>query len=219
MARTRVLRNHRLFWRQFRQQFHTTGAIAPSGRFLARALARFVQGGERGQAILEVGPGTGAVTAQIAGRMGPRDTLDVVEINEAFVRCLEQRFAAERPFSAVAPRTRILHQPLEALTPMGQYDVIVSGLPLNNFAVADVESILRTFAALLRPGGVLSFFEYVAVRRAKSLVSSPAERARLQGIGRALEELLGPHEIERDCIWPNLPPAWVHHVRMTPPQA
>lgn len=214
-----MLRNHRVFWRQFRQQFHTTGAIAPSGRFLARALARFVEGGERGQAILEVGPGTGAVTAQIVRRMGPRDTLDVVEINEEFVRCLERRFAAEPIFSAVAPRSRILHQPLEALAARAQYDVIVSGLPLNNFAVADVEKILRAFAELARPGGVLSFFEYVAVRRAKWLVSSPAERARLHGIGRALDAVLAPHEIERDCIWPNLPPAWVHHVRMTPPEA
>ena len=37
------LREYRTFFRQFRQQFETTGAIAPSSRFLARAMARPLQ--------------------------------------------------------------------------------------------------------------------------------------------------------------------------------
>ena len=36
----------------------------------------------------------------------------------------------------------------------------------------------------------------------------------IKGIGEALAELLGPHEIRRDWVWPNIPPAWVHHVRV-----
>ncbi|REK17987.1 MAG: methyltransferase domain-containing protein [Planctomycetota bacterium] len=209
-----MLRNHRLFWRQFRQEFQTTGAIAPSGRYLGRALARFVGASDGAQRVLEVGPGTGAVTEQIVRRLGPHDDFDLVELNEAFVRRLEERFASEPRFSAVAARTRVLHERLESLPAEVPYDVIVSGLPLNNFAVSEVEQIMQTFARLLRPGGVLSFFQYVAVRRAKSLVSNSAERDRLRGIARALDEVLHPHEIQRDCVLPNLPPAWVHHVRL-----
>ena len=44
-----------------------------------------------------------------------------------------------------------------------------------------------------------------------------SERVRLQGIGKALASILGPHEIKRDWIWPNVPPAWVHHVRFNQP--
>ena len=108
----------------------------------------------------------------------------------------------------------LAHQRLEDLPGKHEYDVIVSGLPLNNFAVADVEQILATMVGLLKPGGVLSFFQYVAIRKARALVSNRHERARLNGISRALDGLLGPHEERRDCIWRNLPPAWVHHVRM-----
>lgn len=208
------LHDQRVFWRQFRQEFHTTGAVLPSGRFLARALARYVGQQSAGQRILEVGPGTGAVTSQIVRRLGPEDQLDLVELNAEFVRRLDERFASEEPFRTAAPRARVLHCPVEELPHGTQYDLIISGLPLNNFAVADVERILEVMTRLLRAGGTLSFFEYIAIRPARALVSKAAERARLRGIGQAIERLLGSNEIRRDWIWPNVPPAWVHHVRL-----
>ena len=87
------------------------------------------------------------------------------------------------------------------------------GLPLNNFAVDDVRRILAVMTGLLEPGGTLSFFEYIALRRAKQLLSRAPERARLRGIGQVLAELLAAGEIRRDGIWLNVPPAWVHHLR------
>jgi phosphatidylethanolamine/phosphatidyl-N-methylethanolamine N-methyltransferase len=213
-----LLEDHRVFWRQFRKQFHTTGAVMPSGRFLGRALARYVGRDQTAQRILEVGPGTGAVTRQILCRLGSNDRLDLVELNDDFVMRLNQRFASEPHFSAKSLQTRVLHHGVEDLVDQcggqeGGYDLIISGLPLNNFSVADVEHLLGVMVRLLRPGGTLSFFEYIAIRPARALVSGPAERARLRGIGQALARLLKDHEIHRDCVWPNIPPAWVHHVR------
>ncbi len=43
-----MLKDHRLFFRQFRENFHTTGSIAPSSRWLAQALASFVAGDDSG---------------------------------------------------------------------------------------------------------------------------------------------------------------------------
>lgn len=206
--------DQRVFWRQFRQQFHTTGSVLPSSRFLGRALARYV--GVDGQPcrVLEVGPGTGAVTAQIVRRLGDHDTFDLVELNDEFVRRLNVRFASEEWFRQVASRSRVLHQRVETLAGGDPYDVIISGLPLNNFAVADVEHILDVLLRLLRPGGTLSFFEYLGIRRARAVISTGDERARLQGIGRALSAVLAPHEFRCDWVWPNVPPAVVHHVRL-----
>ena len=158
-----------LFFREFVRNFHTTGAILPSGRFLAAALARFVANRSPGpKRILEVGPGTGAVTRRIIHKMGRADRLDLVELNGAFVERLEQRFRAEPAFHAVAQRSRVLHCPVEELPPGDSYDVIVSGLPLNNFAVADVERLLAAMTGRLASGGTLSFFEYIAVRPARA---------------------------------------------------
>ena len=217
-----MLSDHRLFLQQYFRDFHATGAIAPSSRWLAAALARFVPGDGRQSGvnpprqILEVGPGTGAVTRSIVSALGPEDRLDLVELNGSFVEHLHHRFRKEPDFAAVSDRVRVLHQKVEELPPTSVYDAIVSGLPLNNFAVADVERILETFSRLLAPGGTLSFFEYVAVRPARAMVSGASDRQRLRRIGQRLGDLLGKHEFRRECIWRNLPPAWVHHVRIRP---
>jgi len=218
--------NERVFLKQFFSRYHTTGSVLPSSRALARALCRYVGEGSgrpqgtRGtvrtgspQQILEVGPGTGAVTARLVRKMLPGDRLTLVELNDDFVRHLQGRFEKEPAFAAVAERTEILHTPLEELPQERRFDLIISGLPLNNFAVAEVEAILDIFARLVAPGGTLSFFEYIAIRRVKAVVSGRAGRARLRGIGAALGRTLHGREIKRDWVWPNLPPAWVHHVR------
>lgn len=212
-AMPKLFHDHRVFWRQFRQHFHTTGSVMPSGRFLGHALTRYVGHQPSGQRILEVGPGTGAVTTHILSRLSGSDRLDLVEVNEHFVARLRERFSTEPKFRSVAHQTRVLHQKIEDLNEPDGYDLIISGLPLNNFSVSAVEQILAVMARLLRPDGTLSFFEYIAIRPARALVSGKAERARLRGIGQALTNVLGPHEIRRDWVWPNFPPAWVHHTR------
>ena len=230
------LADYRVFWRQFRQAYHTTGAVLPSGRALAAALSRFVRDGEAatGEAasaagtngvtpphnapsarrILEVGPGTGAVTAQIVRDMRPRDRLVLVERNEQFVGHLREQLNSIAAFEQLRDRISLVHSSVEDLPENEPYDLIISGLPLNNFSVDLVERLLAKMRKLLAPGGTLSFFEYVAVRRAKSLVSSRADRERLRGIERTLGELLGKSEIRRDLVLANVPPAWVHHVRL-----
>jgi phosphatidylethanolamine/phosphatidyl-N-methylethanolamine N-methyltransferase len=211
-----MLNDHRLFFRQFRENFHTTGSIAPSSRWLARALARHVAGEKPGRRILEVGPGTGAVTRWIVPALGATDSFDLVEMNGEFVARLHSRFAREPELQAAAPRVRILHQAIEQLAADGGYDAIVSGLPLNNFSGALVERLLEKLVGLLAPGGTLSFFEYVAVRPAKLAICRGSERLRLREISGHLGRLLDRHEFQRECVLRNVPPAWVHHVRVTP---
>ncbi len=210
------LSEYGLFLKEFWRNYHTTGAILPSGRFLGSALARFIEEEESQgpRRILEVGAGTGAVTRRIIAVLKPGDRLDLVELNDSFVKRLHHRLKTERACQRVAQRTRVLHCPVEELPRDGGYDLIISGLPLNNFSVTAVERILATMTGLLKPGGILSFFEYIAIRRAKALISGRAARARLRGIGKVMGALLGEREIRRDRILINVPPAWVHHVRL-----
>lgn len=210
----RQLADYSIFLKEFRRTFRTTGAVLPSGRALANALASQIGRAAGGLRILEVGPGTGAVTAAILRRLAPGDRLDLVELNDQFVSRLQQRFAEDPAFRPFANRTRVLHQGIEESLGATPYDVIVSGLPLNNFAVAEVEQILARLVALLRPGGHLSFFEYIAIRRVKAVCSRASERERLRGIGRALDALFAAHTARRQRVWINVPPAWVHHLQI-----
>lgn len=233
--------DYRAFWREFRQTFETTGAVLPSGPGLSAALARYVREGgtpaparsrgerdhslspgpfPRGEAaangrrILEVGPGTGAATGYIVRALRPGDRLELVERNEQFVERLRARLESDAELKPFAERITLHHAGVEELPEEEPYHVIVSGLPLNNFSVSLVEELVGKLCRLLAPGGTLSFFEYIAVRRLKAAFSRRAERERLRGVGRVLGELLAAHEIRRDRVLANVPPAWVHHVRM-----
>jgi phospholipid N-methyltransferase len=215
--------DYRVFWRQFRETYHSTGAVLPSGRALSYALSRFVRDGDGEAAsaagnssprrILEVGPGTGAVTAQIVQDMRPNDQLVLVERNEQFVAWLRGRLAEWPEFQLAGDRIKLVHAAVEELPEDDPFDLIISGLPLNNFAVESVEQIFAKLRTLLARSGTLSFFEYVAVRRAKSLVSLAADRARLRGISKVFRDVLNGNEVRRDLVITNVPPAWVHHVR------
>ena len=206
------------FMKQFRRDFHTTGSLVPSSRFLASELARFVREGngaaepQQPRRILEVGPGSGAVTERIVAGLRPTDQLDMVEVNAEFVALLRGRFDHEPNFNAVAGRVRILHHPVEDLVVDEPYDLIVSGLPLNNFSADDVRRILGRFEELLSGGGRLSFFEYFAIRVFRRMVSDRAGRERLRGVAGVIHQLLQHGESGRELVWLNFPPAWVHHV-------
>ena len=93
-----MFQDHVEFFRQFRTQFHTTGAIAPSSRRLARAMTRHIAGPRGPARILEVGPGTGAVTRRILRLLRTEDRLDLVELNESFADLLRQRFQSDPAF-------------------------------------------------------------------------------------------------------------------------
>ena len=212
----RKLAEYGVFLKEVLRHNHSTGAVLPSGRALCQALSRNVRNGQDGRTILEVGPGTGAVTQRIVQSMAPQDEFHLVELNEGFVQHLRQRFASEPTFQAVSQRSHIIHGPLEELPLDQSFDLIVSCLPLNNFPVELVEQILALLARLLKPGGTLSFFEYMAVRPLRSAISGREERARIRGVGRAVDGLVERHAVACDWVWLNVPPAWVHHLQFQP---
>jgi phospholipid N-methyltransferase len=232
--------DYRVFWRQFRETYQSTGAVLPSGRALSAALSRYVRDGELhvaeslrdsdlaaksdaavrrgglpyvGRRILEVGPGTGAVTGQIVRDMRPGDRLVLVERNDQFVEWLKRRLGEVPLFQSASNHIMLVHGTVEELPEEEPFDLIISGLPLNNFSAESVAQILAKLRRLLAPGGTLSFFEYLAIRRAKALVTRRDERERLRSIGGVFRDLLGEHEARRDLVLANVPPAWVHHVQ------
>ena len=204
------------FFRQFREQFETTGAIAPSSRFLAAAMTRFLASRPAGAGpvrVLEIGPGTGPVTDCIVQQLRPGDVFDLVELNGEFVQILQHRFEAEPAWSAVHSQCRIVQMPIQQFVADSPYDFVISGLPLNNFPAALVRESTDAYFRLLGAGGVLSYFEYMYVRPVRKLLTLGAERRRIVEI----DDIMAGHclrsRISRDSIWFNLPPAWVQHLR------
>ena len=203
------------FFRESLRTFRTTGALAPSSRYLAAELARpLAPPGERNPVrVLEVGPGTGVVTRQLAPRIGAADRLDVVELNPRFARVLESALRSELVLSLAADRIRvhersILHAALEP-----GYDVVVSGLPFTNFDPDEVRAMLDRHVGLLVPGGDLTFFGYVGTGAARSACASRAEARRHRAVELVLREFVERYGVGRRTVLRNLPPAHVWHLR------
>jgi phospholipid N-methyltransferase len=213
----RFLAEHVEFFGQFRHQFFTTGAIAPSSRFLARTVTRPVREKKGPARILEIGPGTGAVTRTLVTLLGPGDHLDLVELNPTFVARLQRRFAEEPRFQRVASQVSIHGLPLQEFTSPEKYDFIISGLPLNNFPPQLVQEVFESYFRLLAPHGLLSFFEYMAFRPLKRYVGPKRERARMTGVNSVVRPFLDEARIKRDWVFVNFPPAWVQHLRWCDP--
>lgn len=202
----------RNFFRETRRNFHDTGSVLPSSRFLGRALASELTRPRDPGRILEVGPGTGPVTRQILKQMLPGDQLDLVELNSYFVKLLKGRMETEWQSWRSQKQLQLIHAALEDLPGEHLYDYIISGLPLNNFAVAHVRAIYRAYCRLLKPGGSLSYFEYLWVRHLKSPFVGRSERRRLAGVGHVTTHYIRAFQVRRQTIFINVPPAVVRHL-------
>ncbi|QKV70638.1 methyltransferase domain-containing protein [Streptomyces harbinensis] len=198
------------------RDLRTTGAVAPSGRALARVLTEPVRAarGPRPLSVLEAGAGTGAVTRVLLARLPVGGELDIVEANPRFAAGLDRLAAAYRAGPGGRAGRVAVHRGLvEEFGAGRRYDVIVSGLPLTNFAPEQVERIMARYLELLRPGGTLSYFAYLGTGAARSLVASRAEARRHAAVEEVMAGYQQRYGVARWRVWANLPPAGVWHLR------
>lgn len=213
------LRDARQFLGELRRDFFHTGAVLPSSRALGRTMTCNLRRDRPPARILEVGPGTGAVTSVILETLQPADHLDIVEINDRFVALLTERFASEEHFRRHANQAALHHCPLQELDSKERYDFIISGLPMNNFPPGMVREIFQVFRRLLKPDGMLTYFEYVLIRQLKAPFIGRDERRRLLRVGRVVGHYVNRHQVGRDLILANMPPAFVRHLRFSIPKS
>lgn len=131
-----------------------TGALVPSSDRLAVAMA--AQVGTGGGLILELGAGTGAVTAALLARGITPCRLLVLEKDPDLVRELVRRFPGLPVVEEDATRIKGVVQQAGAQ----QVDAVVSSLPLLSMRGLTRTRVLAQAFALLRPNAPLVQFTY-----------------------------------------------------------
>ncbi len=131
------------------------GAVTPSGAALARLMTSHVS--QLDGPVIELGPGTGALTRALLARGVPPHRLALIEADPHFAEALSQRY----------PQAKILHMDAAHL---GQTDslfgneracAVVSGLPLLSMPASQVAAIVQgVFERQLRAGGMFYQFTY-----------------------------------------------------------
>jgi phosphatidylethanolamine/phosphatidyl-N-methylethanolamine N-methyltransferase len=167
------------------------GAVTPSGKILARTMARYVDPNSDGP-VVELGPGTGPVTEALVEAGVAPSRLVLVEFNPTFCRLLRARYPEATLVQGDAYSMRRLLETL-LLQPAA---AVVSGLPLVTKPIGMRLRLIRDAFDLMLPGAPFVQFTYS--------VASPLPR-RLGGFTAEASER----------IWMNIPPARVWIYRKT----
>lgn len=201
------------FLSQALRDFRHTGSVWPSSPILARSMTKSIARIDGPRRILEVGPGTGPFTKAILRKLRAGDHFDLVELNQHFCRKLEKDILSGYRARHPGVEVRLQCAPIEEADLKGSYDVIVCGLPFNNFPPKLMRRIFRRMFALLKDNGELVYFEYAGVRVMKVPVTGEAGRASLRRIDAIGKSLYRRHEGRKELVIGNFPPAIAYHLK------
>jgi phosphatidylethanolamine/phosphatidyl-N-methylethanolamine N-methyltransferase len=164
------------------------GAVMPSGKMLARTMAQYVNVDSM-EPVVELGPGTGAITNALIEHGVDQKRLVLVEYNPGFCALLRDRYPQATVVQGDAYALRdslwnVLSAPAAA---------VVSGLPLVTKPMLTRLKLIRDAFGALAPGAPFVQFTYS--------VAPPIPKS-LPGVSTEASER----------IWMNLPPArvWVY---------
>ena len=177
-----------LFLQEWLANPQRTGAVAPSSPKLAAAMARWLPSDPESY-VLELGPGTGAVTAALLERGLREDRLVAIEKNPKLARLLRDRFPSAHIITGDAWKLDDLLR--EWREPIASVGAVISSLPLLNFPPAEAEALAEKIRAILEQGGKWVQFSYNLGAR------------RPPGTSQFLR-------LASNIIWLNLPPARVN---------
>jgi phosphatidylethanolamine/phosphatidyl-N-methylethanolamine N-methyltransferase len=176
-----------LFLQEWFANPQRTGAVVPSSRKLAAAMAHWLPSDPESY-VLELGPGTGAVTQALLKHGLREDRLVAIERNPKLARLLRERFPRAQIITGDAWQLDGLLQ--RRNTPIESVGAVISSLPLLNFTPEQAEALADKIRTVLDPQGTWVQYSYRIHKR------------RTRGTSRF--QLLASK-----IVWLNLPPARV----------
>lgn len=135
---------------KFLRQGTTIAAIAPSSRWLARAMVRGIDF-STARCVVELGAGTGPITAELLSQAGTSCRCLILERDPDFCQRLGQRF----PRAEIIQADALDLDRLLAERNIETVDHVLSGLPLPSFPTADRDRLLEIVSRRLTPDGYL----------------------------------------------------------------
>jgi phospholipid N-methyltransferase len=164
------------------------GAVLPSSRNLAGAMADWLPE-DPDTFVLELGPGTGAVTEVLLGRGLRQDRLVAIEKSPRLANLLREKFPRARIITGDACQLDKLLRKHSRNT--AQVGAVISSLPLRMFSREAAAGIAKKIRSILQPAGLwVQYSYYLGSRHPRA-----AEQFEL---------------LTSDVVWRNLPPARIN---------
>ncbi len=182
--------------------YKTTGAVAPSSRYLARAMLQPLNL-TPGCVVAEWGPGTGVMTRGLLEVLPSDGLLLAFEISPRFCGYLKTKF--------IDKRLEILNTGAENLVEElrrrghDHADAIVSSLALGFFSDAGRRQLMDSLVAAMEDSSVYTQYQYVQGMEMHN------GRFRRFSVRPLLGEYFG--SVQCKTVWRNIPPAFVFTCR------
>jgi phosphatidylethanolamine/phosphatidyl-N-methylethanolamine N-methyltransferase len=152
-----ALTDSSLFLREWLANPQRTGAVTPSSPKLAAAMARWLPSDPE-SFVLELGPGTGAVTQALIEHGLREERLVAIEKNPKMARRLRQRFPRAHIITGDAWHLDVLLRQHDE--PIESVGAVISSLPLLNFPPAEADTLAEKIRAILEHGGKWVQYSY-----------------------------------------------------------
>ena len=182
--------------------FRTVGAVAPSSRYLTQAMLGPLSL-ESAHVVVEVGPGTGAMTQALLNLIPFDATLLAFEINSRFSGYLKSHISD--------PRLVVINASAETLQKeihgrgYERVDAVVSSLALGLMPDRKRRTFLGELGSLLGEAGVFTQYQYIHRLQMKN------GQVRKFHLAHLLQAYFS--SVQQRIIWRNLPPAFVFTCR------
>ncbi len=163
--------------------------------------------------VLEIGPGTGAITRKLLLSLRDGDEFQLVEINRSFCRYLETRLLRRHRQAHPGVQIDLSCDSIVRATLAGEFDFVICTLPFRAFAPPMVRLVFERVTNLMADAGELTYMEYVGARLLKSPFVGRSGRRALGRIDRICRTLQCQHQGSRELVLLNILPLFV--VRLT----
>ena len=184
--------------------FATVGAIAPSSRYLTRAMLRPLPL-ENARVVIELGPGTGVMTRALLDLLPLDATLLAFEINPRFAQHLRSTISDSR-LVVINARAEVLQEELSSRG-YRHVDAILSSLAMGLMSDRQRHALLGEISIRLKKKGIFTQYQYLHGLQLRDRQLSKFD----------MSGLLWQYfrSVQRKIIWRNLPPAFVFTCRGT----
>lgn len=134
--------------------FKNVASVLPSSRYAARSVVRHIPTGSA--AVVEYGPGTGAITRPLLAHLPPQARLFAIEVNPRFQRLLESM--GDPRLLVMRGRAAENLPPIQTAFPEG-VDAVVSGIPFSLMPEEVRLSLVQDTHRVLKTGGKFILYQ------------------------------------------------------------
>jgi phospholipid N-methyltransferase len=186
-----------LFLKRFLANPTLVGAVMPSSPALCREITSDINI-ESSEVVIELGPGTGAITDEILTVLHPRTKFIAIELDKKMYKSLR----VNRPGLNIVNDSAIHLPRIMKEANIKHIDTIVSGLPWASFPEGLQLDILTVVFDSLTEGGYFTTFAYLqglmlpAGQRFKKLLYKTFKEVKISKV-----------------VWNNFPPAIVYRCK------